>query len=204
MLGLFCNGNLIFFEYELHYEWVGCLQEQIESDAMRQLSVSFVLSPEQIVQCTKADYGCDGGETEDAFDYVKSAGGLALESAYPYTSYWGDTGTCSTSSLVKKVTVESYKTLSDEASMAAYVQSTGPLSVCLDASSWSSYASGILSVCGTSVDHCVQAVGVLPTSTGGYWKVRNSWGTDWVIKKFYTNFSPPVFLNTSFFFFNRS
>lgn len=35
-----------------------------------------------------------------------------------------------------------------------------------------------MSTCGQSVDHCVQAVGV-DTSSGGYWKVRNSWGTGW-------------------------
>jgi len=62
--------------------------------------------------------------------------------------------------------------------MASYVQSTGPLSVCLDANTWNSYTGGIMSVCGQSVDHCVQAVGV-DASTGGYWKVRNSWGTSW-------------------------
>lgn len=28
-------------------------------------------------------------------------------------------------------------------------------------------------------DHCVQAVGVYPATTNGYWKVRNSWGTSW-------------------------
>ena len=32
--------------------------------------------------------------------------------------------------------------------------------------------------CGNRVDHCVQAVGV-DASNGGYWKVRNSWGTYW-------------------------
>jgi len=31
--------------------------------------------------------------------------------------------------------------------------------------------------CGTSVDHCVQAVGI--DTANGYWKVRNSWGTSW-------------------------
>ena len=60
--------------------------------------------------------------------------------------------------------------------MASYVQSTGPLSVCVDANNWNSYTGGIMSVCGTSVDHCVQAVGVDASS---YWKVRNSWGTSW-------------------------
>lgn len=41
-------------------------------------------------------------------------------------------------------------------------------------------------MCGTDVNHCVQAVGVLPIisatnqiSDKGYWKVRNSWGSAW-------------------------
>ena len=55
---------------------------------------------------------------------------------------------------------------------------TGPLSVCLDANNWNTYTGGIMKSCGNRVDHCVQAVGV-DTGSGGYWKVRNSWGTTW-------------------------
>ena len=61
--------------------------------------------------------------------------------------------------------------------MATYVSETGPLSICVDAETWSSYTGGVMSVCGNSVDHCVQAVGV--DTASGYWKVRNSWGTSW-------------------------
>ncbi len=50
--------------------------------------------------------------------------------------------------------------------------------MCLDASTWNTYHGGIMSACPKQVDHCVQAVGV-DASTGGYWKVRNSWGTSW-------------------------
>ncbi len=32
-------------------------------------------------------------------------------------------------------------------------------------------------MCGNNIDHAVQAVGV--SIGGGYWKVRNSWGTSW-------------------------
>ena len=63
--------------------------------------------------------------------------------------------------------------------MAAHVLTTGPVAIAVDASSWSSYTGGVLSVCGTSIDHAVQAVGVDTSASGGYWKVRNSWGTDW-------------------------
>ena len=64
-----------------------------------------------------------------------------------------------------------------ESAMAKYVGATGPLSICVDAQSWQTYKSGILSKCSTRIDHCVQAVGI---DTGkGVWKVRNSWNTNW-------------------------
>jgi C1A family cysteine protease len=158
--------------------WAFSATEQIESDSIRTLGQTWILSPEQIAQCDSTSYGCNGGWTENAFNYVKKAGGIETESDYPYTSYQGITGTCKSSSSKFVVTVNSYTTLGSESSMATYMQSTGPLSVCLDASSWNSYTGGIMSTCGKSVDHCVQAVGV-DASTGGYWKVRNSWGTTW-------------------------
>ena len=40
------------------------------------------------------------------------------------------------------------------------------------------HADDVISVCGDDIDHCVQAVGV-NTATGGWWKVRNSWGVNW-------------------------
>jgi C1A family cysteine protease len=145
-------------------------------DLMRTQGTTYLLSPEQIVQCDSTSYGCDGGWTEHAYDYVKRAGGLELDSDYPYTSYQGVTGTCKSDSSKYKVAVSGYTTLSGESAMANYVLSTGPLSVCLDAASWNTYKGGIMSSCGKRVDHCVQAVGVDTTS---YWKVRNSWGTSW-------------------------
>jgi C1A family cysteine protease len=75
------------------------------------------------------------------------------------------------------MTVSGFKTIADETSMISYVLSTGPLSVCLDASKWATYTSGIVSSCSKNIDHCVQVVGI--DTTEQYWKVRNSWGTDW-------------------------
>ena len=151
---------------------------------MRTLNTTFILSPEQIVQCDKTSFGCNGGWTESAYSYVKKAGGITEDSLYPYTSYLGTTGTCKATIPKQVVTATGFTTIGGstasaiETNMANYVLSTGPLSVCLDASSWNSYTGGIMKVCGQSVDHCVQAVGV-DTGTNGYWKVRNSWGTTW-------------------------
>ena len=66
--------------------------------------------------------------------------------------------------------------------MAKYVGETGPLSICVDASSWQTYKGGVLKHCGDRIDHCVQAVGY--DQTNGYWIVRNSWNTDWGQKGF--------------------
>jgi len=158
--------------------WAFSATEQIESDSMRVGKGSYVLSPEQITQCDTTSYGCDGGWTEHAFDYVKRAGGIETENDYPYTSYYGTTGQCHSTASKYVVGVSSYTKVSGETNMANYVLGTGPLSVCVDASSWNSYNGGIMSSCGNRVDHCVQAVGV-NTGSGGYWKVRNSWGTSW-------------------------
>lgn len=50
-----------------------------------------------------------------------------------------------------------------------------PISVAVDASVWSPYRSGILSNCGTQVNHGVLLVGV----SDDFWKIKNSWGTNW-------------------------
>lgn len=159
--------------------WAFSATEQIESDAIRLglLTTSDTLSPEQIVQCDTMDDGCDGGNTETAFEYVKMAGGIETEDAYPYTSYYDVTGSCTSNSTDFLVTVDEYYSLADEDAMITHMFSTGPISICLDASSWSSYVSGIITTCGMDVDHCVQAVGI--NMDDGYWIVRNSWGTEW-------------------------
>jgi C1A family cysteine protease len=162
--------------------WAFSATEQIESDYMRTSGKTQILSAQQVTSCTSYLFagGCNGGSTEKAFDYAK--GGLETDSDYPYTSgKAGITGSCNADSSKYVVKATGYTTVSSSASgeskMASYVSATGPLSVCVDAETWSSYTGGIMSVCGTSVDHCVQAVGL--DQSGGYWKVRNSWGTSW-------------------------
>jgi len=160
--------------------WAFSATEQIESDTIRTLGLTYKLSPAQITQCDKNGVnGCGGGNIPSAFNYVKSAGGIETEANYPYSSalYNGATGTCvANSAYYNTVTVSSYASVSGEANMGSYLQTKGPLAVTVDASTWNSYKSGIVTSCGTSINHAVQAVGV-DTAAGGYWKVRNSWAT---------------------------
>merc|ERR1712093_676588 len=67
----------------------------------------------------------------------------------------------------------------NETQLAANLMSTGPVSICVDASSWQTYTSGILSHCGKQLDHCVQITGWGTSGSEMYWWVRNSWATSW-------------------------
>ena len=172
--------------------WAFSAVEQIESDYLRTGGNSSIweptpdkgLSVQQPTSCVEYPKpgvgGCDGGWTENVFEYAEA--GLETDFDYPYTSSTGGTPkACQADPAKAVVKTTGYTRVSsspeDEGAMAAYVQATGPLSVCVDASEWGTYTRGILSTCGQVVDHCVQAVGI--DTAQGYWKVRNSWGTAW-------------------------
>jgi C1A family cysteine protease len=159
--------------------WAFSTAFQMESDAIRAglLTTSDSLSAQELISCDSNDLGCDGGWTELGFSYAME-NGLHLTTDYPYTSYWGKAASCKTMSSSKtKVKVQNFYELSTEDEMIDYVMTTGPLSICAASSDWYTYVDGVLSTCGGEVDHCVQVVGV--DKEQGYWKVRNTWGTDW-------------------------
>jgi len=140
------------------------------------------LAPEQIVDCDTSDSACNGGEPSSAYNYVAEAGGLDTESSYPYTA--GESGSASTcnfqaSSVAAKVS--SYNSVSGETGLYQQMSSAsgGPVSVCVDASTWQNYNGGVLTSCGNSIDHCVQATGYMNYNSNGTWNVRNSWGGSW-------------------------
>jgi C1A family cysteine protease len=163
--------------------WAFSATEQLESDSMRSLGTSYILSAEQTNQCTNyiIGGGCRGGFTESAYNYIKTSGGLVQDKDYPYTAstYAGITGACEVDTSLDVVSLTGYTQIKGETNMANYMLDTGPLSVCVAAEVWNTYRSGILTNCPGGVDHCVQAVGVDTSSRNGYWKVRNSWGTRW-------------------------
>ena len=114
---------------------------------MRTLGKTYILSPQQVVSCTpRPSMGCNGGWTENAYSYVSKVGGIEQESDYPYRSQTGNSGTCKDDPSEFVTTVTKYYTIKGESNMANYMLATGPLSVCLDASTWNTYTGGIVSV----------------------------------------------------------
>lgn len=169
--------------------WAFSTTEQIESDVFLKTGKLNVLAPQQIVSCDTVDAGCNGGNPINAYSYVQKAGGLEYLSDYPYTSGTSQTnGVCDfTSSDVAANTAPTGYTIisqsaSQEANMYLQIQSS-PMSVCVDATLWQTYQSGIITAadnCGTSIDHAVQAVGIGGANTDTpYWIVRNSWTDTW-------------------------
>jgi cathepsin F/cysteine peptidase B len=157
--------------------WAFSATEALESFAHLAGHGLEILAPQQIVSCDKTDSGCNGGWPYNAFNYVKGAGGMEHSTDYPYTSGGGSTGVCKfdSSKVVSGTKPTGYVNVAKGEDQLATALAKGPVSVCVDAATWSSYRSGVLSTCGSSVDHAVQAVGF----TADYWIVRNSWGTSW-------------------------
>eukprot|EP00116_Pleurobrachia_bachei_P003702 sb/3463964/ len=122
--------------------------------------------------------GCNGGWTNDCFDYSVTHGRLAPTSSYSYTASDGSCkGSQKSNGLVAaKITDKIYVGISESQNIEALAE--GSLSMAFEVTTrFQSYDSGILSdnTCTGQANHAVTGVGY--TST--YILVKNSWGGNW-------------------------
>jgi KDEL-tailed cysteine endopeptidase len=147
-------------------------------------------SEQELVSCDVggADSGCQGGWMDNAFDFVKSNGGLTTEDAYPYTSgTTGASGSCVKTGYTNNANVAPKSYTDVEAGSVSALMSAlnqQPVSIAIQANqlSFQHYSSGVLTGrCGQNLDHGVLAVGYGTDAATGvdYWKVKNSWGDSW-------------------------
>jgi len=143
--------------------WAFSATETIESYNCLAGNALTTLSMEQIVDCDTNgnDQGCNGGFPTGAYSYVQSAGGIEDYNDYPYTAGGGSAGSCAYNQQDDVCTVSNSQTISGESGLYSQLSSGsgGPVSICVDASSWQTYQGGVITTCGTSVDHCVQLTG---------------------------------------------
>jgi len=163
--------------------WAFSATESVESAWALAGNTLQTLAPQQIVDCDTGgvDQGCNGGYPYDAFKYVIRAGGMEPEVDYPYRAV---EGTCkfAKSKVVASITswhLVSQAAATENTKMLNYVANSGPVSICVDASSWQYYTGGVLRRCGNQIDHAVQATGYSVVQGVNAWNVRNSWGADW-------------------------
>eukprot|EP01127_Copromyxa_protea_P014548 TRINITY_DN407_c0_g2_i1.p3 TRINITY_DN407_c0_g2~~TRINITY_DN407_c0_g2_i1.p3 ORF type:complete len:335 (+),score=98.25 TRINITY_DN407_c0_g2_i1:1018-2022(+) len=143
------------------------------------------LAPQQIVDCDKVDQGCNGGDTPTAYKYVIEAGGMESEKDYPYE---GVDQTCAFNKTNVVASIDSWSyitTNKNETEMVQKLYALGPLSICVDASTWQFYFGGVVEhLCYEELDHCVMVTGYNDRYDWldrkiAVWNIRNSWGTDW-------------------------
>jgi C1A family cysteine protease len=139
---------------------------------------------QQLVDCDKGqDQGCNGGLMENAFAYLKTAGGLEKSSDYKYTAR---DGTCKfdKSKSAIQVTGSVFAKSQDEEEIKSFLYSTGPLAIAINAEPLQFYNGGIIDADANecdpqSLDHGVTLVGYGSENGQDYWIVRNSWGSGW-------------------------
>jgi len=138
-------------------------------------------SEQQLVDCDKLSFGCNGGNQSTAFNYYKSHF-AELESVYSYTA---KNGTCAYDSKSKTaVDVTAYtKVTPDSPDSLKAALNIAPVSVSIEADKmcFQLYSSGVFdnANCGTTLDHAVLAVGYGTENGADYWIVKNSWNTTW-------------------------
>jgi len=150
-----------------------------------------VLSEQQILDCTPnpnhcgGTGGCEGGTAELAWAQITQMGGLSSEWTYPYISYYGTDYSCKQNQVVPVAKVSKFVNLppNEQDPMLTYLASSGPLAISVDASTWSTYETGVYNGCNQTnpdLDHAVMLVGYgTDAQLGDYWTVRNSWSPQW-------------------------
>jgi hypothetical protein len=149
-------------------------------------------SEQQLVDCDNfmhngKDNGCNGGLMDNAFSWIKSNGGLCSEIDYPYI--YSNINDTITKSLCKKCYAVPGSTITNFINIEpnsdddmVYALNKQPISVAIEAdqTNFQLYKSGIFtSSCGTNLDHGVLVVGYGSENGIEYYKVKNSWSSEW-------------------------
>ncbi|KAI6660632.1 Cathepsin L [Oopsacas minuta] len=145
-------------------------------------------SEQQLCDCSTGygNHGCKGGLMDNAFRYWEKYYEES-EDNYPYRAKDGMCQYDESKGITEDSTYRDIPRGSEQGLMDA-IAKVGPISVAMDAGhrSFQSYHSGVYSerACSSfKLDHGVLAVGY--DSTGGYWIIKNSWGTRWGMEGYF-------------------
>jgi len=138
------------------------------------------LAEQELVDCDKKCYGCNGGLQDYAMEYVQQ-NGQVLESDYRYTARDGQCKQSQYKAQVYVSQVHNVQQCSADQLMAAIAQGPTSVTVEADQSVFQRYTSGVLNSadCGTQLDHAITGIGYGNNGSQKYFIVRNSWGANW-------------------------
>ncbi|EAR99856.1 papain family cysteine protease (macronuclear) [Tetrahymena thermophila SB210] len=137
-------------------------------------------SEQQLVDCVNfangySSNGCNGGNPTQCLDYSSKFGITTLQN-YPYV---GVQKKCNITGTNNGFKPQSWKKIPNTSKDLQNALNFSPVSVVVDASTWSHYKSGVYNGCNQTkirLNHAVLAVGY---DSVGNWIVKNSWGTGW-------------------------
>tara|TARA_B100000886_G_scaffold329631_1_gene279195 strand:+ start:3478 stop:4626 length:1149 start_codon:yes stop_codon:yes gene_type:complete len=147
------------------------------------------LSEQELVDCSKENYGCDGGLMHLAFDYCIENKGLTSNELYPYKAI-DDNCKCNNSNNSNKLlreigsNITKYKfTIPNSKYDLMKSLQNGPVCMAIDANSYifRFYKSGIIDMPlkSSDINHAVILTGYDSYENGTYWIIQNSWGENW-------------------------
>jgi hypothetical protein len=161
---------------------IGVLESKVYLDT----GVEPDFSEQQLVDCDSMSSGCNGGNYDSAWEYLKDPG-ACMEADYPYHA---QNQQCEDTSHDPYVRVTSYEYLNDSVdSIKAALQDYGPVATVMGANNnFQMYTGGCLADdSNTGINHGVVIVGWDDTiCEGGSWIVKNSWGDGWGDNGFFT------------------
>ncbi|VAI52339.1 ervatamin-B-like [Triticum dicoccoides] len=139
------------------------------------------LSEQQLVDCDRAERGCNGGLPSEAFQWIKTNGGITAASSYRYKAA---VGRClinrkSAAKITGSIRVKSNSEVSLRNAVA--IQPVAVL-ISVHGRHFPHYKRGTYNgPCGASLNHAVTVVGYGQQKQNGarYWIVKNSWGATW-------------------------
>lgn len=161
----------------------------LESAILLRFNQEIRLSEQEVIDCSDGfgNHGCVSGQPQFAFDYIKF-NGINLEENYPYFSSQMKCA-APTGKPAFKQNFKYFKPELNVISLIEYLQ-YGPVVVNHYVSDdFRNYFSGIFSTADcyfqTVINHSALLVGYDLTAEVPYFKLKNSWGTQWGEKGFY-------------------
>ncbi|TGZ66242.1 hypothetical protein CRM22_005427 [Opisthorchis felineus] len=167
--------------------WAFSVTGAIEGQDFLHSNILKRLSPQQLIDCATpyGTKGCWGGHPPDAYNYVKEAGGMELDSDYPYVAQGQ---TCRFDKNKVATRIFGFVEIPDnEQILQQAVALYGPIAVAIDALhlSWVDYKKGIISdpACKNTrrdMNHAILLIGYGTDENGTpYWLIKNSQDTWW-------------------------
>lgn len=141
------------------------------------------MSEQQLLDCSGS--GCGGGSPARAIEWEKGQD-VCQEQSYPYKGHSQGCHTQGCTVILSRGAIWGHYSVSSNegAHMSALIQR--PLSVVVYAKGqFMHYKSGVLNGCQQAqTDHAILLVGYGTTNGQKFWKVKNSWGTQWGLSGF--------------------